>query len=455
MNDVYQQFLDKAVSLHQQGKLDEAEVIYNRILNRKNFEEVLLFLLSDLYIRKGYSGLAINLLSGLLMNNPDHAQAYCNLGVAYRKENFYDLAKGAWLKAIEKGGETAEVCSNLASLYADHAQPEKALEWCEKALKLDPDSTETKWHKALALLTLGNWEKGWKHYEVRQQLESWESRKTITVPLWDFKKTNHLYIHGEQGVGDEIMFASVIPDVLKLAEKITVEVNPAVAGIIRQTWPQLHVVTEETLGDYTAKIPIGSLASRFRTISFPGEPYLTPNPERVKFYREELEKLGSPPYIALAWFGGSKATRVEERSAAIADLQPIRDKYTCVSAQYTHTNEILEPQRIEAGLPKINDECVGLDLAEQAALFKAVDAVVTVQQTASHVGGAVGAKTYVMVSAFPDWRHGVNTDSMPWYKSVKLFRRKPEETWEPTVKRILEALDADFRKLSDAESKVA
>jgi regulator of sirC expression with transglutaminase-like and TPR domain len=437
---MFQRFLNEGLELHKQGNFKQALFHYNRLLNLNPFDETLLFLTADAYMREEHNGLAVNLLTNLIQHNPERSDAWCNLGTAYRKENFRDKAKYCWTKAIDLAGDTVEVCSNMASLYADAGQPTLALFWVQKALKCDPENIQAHWLKALALLTQAKWKAAWDAYSYRTKLENWDSRKTIEVPQWDGKPVNNLYIHGEQGVGDEIMFLSLINDAIPKAKKITLEVNKKVAEIVRQTWPDIHVVTTETKGDYDAKIPMGSLAALYRRNGkdFTGEPYLTPSPERVEHYRNELKKLGPTPYIGLTWLGGLKATRIEERSLPVTDLKPFQ-KYTCVSVQYEDTNPLLAKERESIGLHKINDLCVGGDLSEQAALFKALDAVVTVQQTAVHVAGAVGTPCYAMLNESPQWRYGLQ-DRMPWYKSVKLFRKDGE--WP--IYQVMEALDADL-----------
>lgn len=442
MNDVYVEVMERGLALHKEGKFDEAETLYNRVLNRKPFEESILFLLSDLYLRQEKNGLAINLLMNLVQNNPKHGAAWCNLGVGFRKENNYTYAKNAWLRAIAEAGETPEVCNNLATLYADRAEPVKAIDWCEKALALDPGNFTSRWQKALATLTLGDWRAGWELYETRQLLDTWDARKSIDVPLWKGEPVEHLYIHGEQGVGDEIMFASMLGCVTN-AKRITIEVHAKVAPLIKLTWPAFNVVTTETAGDYDAKVAIGSLhhiLGEYRV----GAAYLTPDPARVAHYRAELAKLGPGPYVALTWMGGMKATRVEDRSMSIEQLRPVMDAFTCVSAQYSSTNPIVEQDRLGAGLAKIDETSAGEDLADQAALFAAVDAVVTVQQTAVHVAGAVGTPCYAIIGSHPHWRYGVSGDFLPWYPSVKLIRAT--STWEDAVARALTTLQDEMRK---------
>jgi tetratricopeptide (TPR) repeat protein len=447
---MHNEFLKQGLSAHKAGNLNEAASIYSALMNQKPFDTTLQFLLADVFLRQERNGLAINLLTNLLQSNPKNADAWCNLGVGFRKENFYEEAKQAYFKAIEHGGETVEACSNMAGLYADRAEPEKALEWCNKALKLDANSVQAMWQKALALLTTKNWKDGWKLYESRQRLESWDSRKTIDAPIWDGSPVEHLYIHGEQGVGDEVMFASMLPYARPLAKRITIEVHEKFASLIRSTWPEFTVVTSETRGDYDAKIAIGSLNTLFD--KFNEGAYLAPDANRVSFYRKELEKLGPGPYVAVTWLGGTKMTRVEDRSVSLKLMQPILDAYTCVSGQY-NSNPMIEQERLDAGLAKINDESVGGDLGEQAALFAACDAVVTVQQTAVHVAGSVGAKTYALIGSHPHWRYGVEGETLPWYESVRLFRQKKD--WAEVVDNVKRALDADFGKLQGTEQRAA
>ncbi len=440
----------QGIALHKEQKYSEAEELYNRVLNRDPFNEDVLFLLGDLYLRKEYNALAINLLAGLCGRNPNNAAAWCNMGIGFRKEQDRARAMECWTRAITIGGETPEVCENIAGLYADSGKPHEALKWLEKGLKNGPGGVESNWLKALSLLTLRDWEQGWKQFEWRHKLPSWDSRPSLGCPYWDGKPVDHLYIHGEQGVGDEVMFASAIPHVIRYAKEITLEVNAKVAGIMKQTWPQFNVIKEVTPGKYDAKIAIGSLIGMFGMNT---KPYLEPHPEKVAFYRRELERLGPGPYVAVTWVGGTKMTRVEDRSFEVVNLKPILDSYTCVSAQYHHDNPYIEERRIKIGLAKINDASTGEDLHDQAALFKACDAVVTAQQTAVHVAGGVGVKTLALIGERPHWRYGIEGEEMPFYSSVRLLRKTGD--WSELIGRAKDILDADFRSVQAREQAAA
>lgn len=129
----------------------------------------------------------------------------------------------------------------------------------------------------------------------------------------------------------------------------------------------------------------------------------------------------------------------------LSDLNEITSAYTCVSAQHWMDSPAVKREQDEAmakaGIRRLSDESCGTDLHEQAALFKAADAVVTVQQTAVHVAGAVGAKTHCIIGSHPHWRYGLEGDSLPWYQSVKLHRRTSD--WKEVVARV----HADLRRL--------
>lgn len=441
---MYEEFVGKAIEQHKAGEYQKALEMYNRVLNREPTNNSLRFLMADALLRMECNGLAANLLKLQIQEEPENAEAICNLGVAYRKENFYEPAKKCWERCISLKGDSVEVCSNMAGLYADSGRPQEALGWLERALKIDPENVEANWQKALALLTVGDFSDGWKYYEWRRKLAHYDSRPNIKVPIWDGLQVRHLYIHGEQGVGDEIMFLSIVDEAIKSCMHVTLEVNRKVAALARMTWPHIDVVTDETPGDYSAKIPIGSLAGMYRRNvgDFPGRAYLKPDPRRVEFYRSRLEEFGKPPYVALTWVGGIKATRVEHRSMSLSELKPIRDAFTCVSAQYNDRNPHIDVEAEKRGLKKINEESAGGDLAEQAALFKAVDAVVTVQQTAVHVAGAVGTPCFALIAHNPQWRYLMSGNRMPWYDSVQLFRKPEDGEWP--VKDVLKALKREF-----------
>lgn len=431
LEDLYKAGLAK----HKAGDFSKAMAIYNSLLNRDPENRNLRFLVGDILSRLGNNGLAILILRDLVRDYPGYSEAWCNLGVAYRNEEDTEKAAAAWSRAIKIAGDTAEVCGNMAGLYADTGYPDEALPWCERALKCDPTSVQANWHRSMALLSKQDWIPGWEAYEWRRKYEAWDGRDNIDADDWDGgelkNKTDRLYLHGEQGVGDEIMFLSMMPYVLGVLDprQITLEVHEKLASLASYTWPGVNVISKQpnTIQDYAAKLPIGSLPKLFWKKAFGlGNSYLVPPNNLVVEYRKKLKALGPKPWVAFAWLGGVKRTNVLGRSIPVSSITPWMGKCTIVSGQYVNDNPEIEKEREYTCLPKLDDQCIGASMLHQAALFRACDHVVTVPQTALHVAGAVGTPCHIIAPERPDWRLGPKHERSPWYDSVRIYRRGPD-----------------------------
>ena len=451
MNPVIRQQLEKAYEAHLSGRLNDAEMIYNSILNNDMENPTILYLLGNVYSQKGYNGTAVNMLVNCLNAKPDFQEAWIDMGVALKKENKDDLALAAWERA-ESLGPHHEIYVNQATLYADSGDPEKAIPLCDKSINMLKEDDEKSlpalasahWNKALALLSLRRWKEAWVEHHWRKKLKDvWHPRKEIDASEWDGKSVDNLYLHGEQGKGDEVMYLSMLKDCLHLAKNIVVELNDAVAPLLRMMeYPNVTVVTGQKEANdlgikFDAKYALGDLGFLFRNDEkdFDGMAYLKADPERVDHYRNELNKLGPGPYVGIAWIGGTKTTKIHKRTIGLNRWNKLLDGITAVSLQY---GDFGEPEANKYGIPSFGEASNGKDLLEQAALIEACDYVVTVAQTAVHLAGALGKKTYVMVCETPSWRYGAEStgNKMPWYESVELIRQAKGEEWESVLDRV-------------------
>lgn len=440
------QVLNDAQEAHKKGDLEAAEKMYNAVFNRAR-PPLLLYLMGTLYMQREFHGLAILLLQECVKADPKFGPAWNNLAICFKKEHFDEASDFAFEKAEEflPGPNTP---SNRASLYINTGQPERCLELCERALKLDPNHIQSHWHKALALLEMQRWGDAWEWHESRLNPESGcnvdvrNYSETRETPWWDGKTKGVIAIHGEQGLGDEIMFASCFVDAFKTGSDFIIECNPRLEGLFKRSFPQATVIgTHGAVKNekVTHKTAMGSLPKFFRKseIDFPGKPYLTADPERSAFYRKRLDDLGQRLKVGIAWQGGVMKTRIDLRSLPIQELKPILElDADFISLQYHKTaQEDINLFEKETGI-KIHhwpEAAKGQDMDDQAALISQLDCVVTVCQTAVHVSGGLGIPTMVLCPSKPSWRYGV-TGNMPWYESVDLYRQTTD--WKETIERI-------------------
>lgn len=456
--------------------LEYAWMAFNKILDKNLGNPTLTYCLGSICFEQGWLGLAIQLLSLATEGDPTFGEGWNNLGNAYRANGMIDEARECFIKAATISPEISFIPSNIAGTYLNNGTPQAALEWAEKALKINPAEKQAKWHKALALLEMRQWAEGWDCHEVRLEGganhniadRNYSGDPLNPTPWWDGKSPGLVAVHGEQGLGDEIMFGSCISDMLKIpGVRVIFEPSPRSHTLFTRTFPDVSVhgthkvngvewVAKEGRPDF--KIAMGSLPKFFRRRDedFPGTPFLKASDVKRRDYRDRLDKLGDKLKVGIAWQGGVESTAVYYRSLHLQQMLPIlKNDATFVSLQYTpDAQENIAEFKAETGIEIVHwaDAAQGKVLDDLVALIAELDIVISVCQTAIHIAGALGKECWVLTPSRPSWRYGIEGEKMPWYNSVSLFRQDGE--WEPVIETVGEKL-ANYRRVPEAQRRVA
>jgi hypothetical protein len=310
---------------------------------------------------------------------------------------------------------------------------------------------------------LGRWETGWKNFDVGSFLEEkWErfdglyggfirrARSYAGEKYWEGPEqaVKTLVVRGEQGIGDEICYASVFDDAAKDCDRLIIECGPKLEGLFKRSFPyEVYGTRFEKQLDWQCKpdahVLSGSLCTHYRTTtgSFPGKPFLKADPERRIQWRALLDSLGKRPKIGIAWKGGRFENNSERRSINLEAFLPIlKLDADFVSLEYKDPTKEIEAFEERHGI-KIHHwkrAAESEDYDDTAALVDELDLVVTVQTAVVHLCGGLGKECWVLVPSKPHWRYGMTGDSMPWYHSVKLYRQKHD--WGGIIKHVSEEL---------------
>lgn len=461
--------------------LNKAEAIFNEILNFNIGNSVILYSLGSLHLSKGNYGLAIQMLSQVCNMAPHMGEAWNNLGLAWKDVPDFVQSEKALRKAAKNIHKDAlpDIYCNLAAIYVTRGKPEQVLEWADKALELEPTHQKALWHKGLALLEMRRWEAAWDHHECRLTggavdkiaVRNYHAPDAVT-PLWDGKTVGKLVIHGEQGMGDEVMFASCVPDAIATGCDIIFEPSPRMEKVFKRSFPGIKVYGTDEMngqrwiaehGKPDFKVALGSLPKFFRRSpeSFPGTPYLKPDAAKRAWWGDKIRASGTKkPVIGLAWQGGVQSTRYDARSFHPTLYKPLFEAIdaTWVSLQYDRTAKECVEDLKQAGVkvhhwPKAveqSDPDTGKpsDLDELFALVSKCDLVVTVCQTAVHVAGSMGIPCFCLTPSEPSWRYSAGDyGDMPWYKSVRQFRQLPgSKDWTLPIEAVAHELRSIQRK---------
>lgn len=428
-NDAHDAQIALAHDLASAGEPDEALRIASNVLNENPNEPRALFLASYVFLQAERFGMAYNLLKRAAEIVPKREQLWNNLGMCCMKMNRIEEARTYLNRSLQINKINYPAINNLALIEVNEGNPNKALELADKSLKIDPSQWDVRETMGYANLMLGNWEAGWDGFEAmvgNTKQRTADPRQD--VPYWDGSEVKRLHIRGEQGIGDEISFASILNDV---KYDVILECDRRLEGLFKRSFPQMKV--QGTRFDKNAVLSdsvdawclIGSLGWHYRSKneSFSGAPYLKADPERKLQWRALLDSLGDKPKIGIAWTGGLPDTNGERRSIDLEQLLPIlKQDATFISLQYRKPTELEDFER-DHGI-KIHHWARATeshDYDDTAALVDELDLVISVQTAVVHLAGALGKPCWVFVPNKPHWRYA--TPEFMWAKSIKLFRQ--------------------------------
>lgn len=412
------------------------------LLDRNPDDAAALFMIAVVFIRAEKFGYGYNLFKRLVEMVPKKPEPWNNLGMCQSGMGQHRKARDAYSKAwsLEK---KALYAANIGLTHMELREHRKAIEWCDTALRLDPDCTVAKVTRGFARLATGNWSEGWK--DARSSIGG-KFRKVIQFrdePMWDGTPGKHLVIYGEQGLGDEIMYASCIEDIAR-ENKVVIECDPRLQNLFRRSFPGIPVYGTRRAQEVEwpnehkidASIPIGQLPEYCRPSpgACPGKPYLKADSERRIQWRALLDSLGPKPKIGICWSGGSKHNNPKAREVGLKSFEPLMNSIEAdwISLQYKDpTQEIAESG---LSVKHWKRACETDDYDDTAALVAELDLVIGVHTTAHHLAGALGVPGIVLTTQWSNWVYQL--DSVPWYSSATMFHKRDDETWTQTMERL-------------------
>lgn len=422
---------------------DEAARQASQLLDKNPDDSLALFLLGTIYNKAERFGLAYSMFLRVVDVKPERAEGWNNVGMVLEGLHQSGKAREAFQEALKRDPKCPNYPANIALTYLEQKDYKKALEWCERAFKLDPEHNGAKTTFGMASLALGDWAKGWPAFAYAL---GGKFRKEVVYGdevRWDGSPDKTVVFYGEQGIGDEVMYASCLPDAIAACKEVVVECDPRLAGLFKRSFPGAAVYgtrrqTEvEWPNDHKldARCPVGQLPQYFRPSpqSCPGTPYLVADPERRIQWRALFDSWGKKPKIGLAWSGGSKHNNPEAREIGLEGFRELIETVDAdwVSLQYKDPSKEIE----ESGLPVRHYPRATLtaDYDDTAGLVAELDLVIGPHTSVHHLAGALGVPSLILVPTKSIWIYAL--DHMPWYRGATLLRQVG--TWKETLEKLL------------------
>jgi tetratricopeptide (TPR) repeat protein len=344
----------------------------------------------------------------------------------------------------------APALSNLAGIFLDKRAYKKAIPLFEQALAQDRTNTHIATQLAQAAFRARDLPKGWRHYDARFGLKendphATSTRRPFSQPLWQGEKLDPdhpLLLWTEQGIGEEILYASMLEEARQRCTNIMVECEARLVPLFSRSFLDVLFVPRVTppdrqLSNISFQAPMGHLGALFRNKfeDFPIElPYLQADPQKTTDIRArytELKKSRSLTGLNIGISWRSKPLRHgDPKSTELPAWTPLfkNSPHFFVSLQHeTVPEDFLSAPEVHED--KNIDQKKSLD--DFAAQTAAMDAIITVSNTTAHMAGALGIECAVLLPASRGlmWHWFDDMEGSPWYPSLTLLRQKTDGNW--------------------------
>ena len=396
----------------------------------------------------------------LIKINPRDINALLNCAVCYEKCKNVDEAMRHYDLILNIDTNNIKALNNKGFIYQNYGNFKKALNLYQKVLEINPYYPLTLLNIGVINLAKNKFNEGWKNYSYRlNNLENRIHLSSSKPELLEFNVSNKtIFAWAEQGLGDQIIYASLLPEAFKTKNNFYVSLEPRLLPLFKRSFSCVNNVTfisgAEKLLDskYDYQLPMGSLGKFFRNSikDFSSQPtgYLKADETQVNLLKQKIKK-NKKNICGIAWMSKNKEFG-EEKSLSLTQLLPILSlpNTIFINLQYGETSKEIKDILDQHGIEIISiDEIDNFnDIDALASLIEACDYIVTSSNVTAHIAGALNKKTYLLLPyAYGKiWYWGENDTHSLWYPSIEIYRNTNSNSWEKPIADLSERLRVSY-----------
>lgn len=322
----------------------------------------------------------------------------------------------------------------------------------EKANQISPFDDYTNWNLCLCLLLTSHFDAGWEKYEARWSSVGIGVKPFFHKPQWkgNFVEGT-LLIWGEQGLGDQIIYSSMLNEMARWARKLIIAIDHRLHPLYTRSFPSLVITTLEQAiisDEFDIQVAMGNLGQHLRhdTTEFlrHRSAFLQADPVRTEGLRQHLAQQETR-ICGISWFSNNKSVG-QEKSMRLHDLLPVlrMTEFEFVDLQYGDTTAERNALYRDTGIDVIRVPSIDAwnDIDGLAALVNACDIIITISNTTAHIAGALG-KTVLLMLPYSQGRFWYwqteRTDTL-WYPNVRVFRQSRDGDWDSIIEQVQASL---------------
>lgn len=461
--------LNLGVTAWNAGHLDGAEKMFRLYIERCPNRPSGYNNLGSIQRERGAFTEAIETLRSAIYRMPTEPMLWNSLGTTLVEDSRVEEGLVFYQEALRLDENFSRAWHNLAYAYMHLGSLNEASACYDKTLslsRLPSEIRESRHSRGMCLIGMGRLAEGFKEYEVRHDYEFRASVVHFTkAPVWKGESLagKRIVLVGEQGLGDEIMFANILPDIQEMVGrdgKMQVAVDRRLISLFARSFPDAEIGHYEDRkseakhirifpwatkdGDPDFYAPMGTPLQYLRKSvgDFTKAAYLTPDSLRAAEFRARLLALGPGPYVGICWRSMVTKGARGKYYSAIDAWKPIltNPNVTFVNLQYGDCAAELAEAEAKFGIKIHNFADLDLknDIDGGAALTNACDLVISAPTAAAALAGAIGKSVWFLLGA-SGWPQ-LGTDEYPWYASSRVFFPAKFGDWDEVIPRISHAL---------------
>lgn len=400
--------------------------------------------------------------------SPGNFEFHLNLGLALIGLYKFDEAKYSLETALTLNPHCTEAKLNIAHIRSNQGQHHEAIEIYENILfathNCHPDLEATiKYNLSYEYLTIGKIQEGWHLYDngLHKSVPFYLRRRpsrSFSVPQWDGQDINNstLMIWGEQGLGDEILFMSLIPDFLLKFKNVILECQPRLVSIAQRSFPNIKVRPyyfdengKQLRFDYEYHIPIGSLSKHLRKSISDYEsqrPYLIPLTNSTYLPNQLIKNNADKLIIGICWRSGLITAERSLNYIPLNDWNAIFSipNAVFINLQYGDCEEELTnaEKKFNVKIHRWPNIDLKNDLETVFSLISQMDLIVTAATAVSPMAFSIG-KNALTFKPSKDWTN-MGTNYFPFSKNMICFTPINGQEFKSVLNTIAKYIKENF-----------
>src|SRR5665213_716491 len=231
------------------GLAGPAEQFFRRVLALDPCRKEAIVNLANLLRAAGQYDAAIALVIPAVAREPRSPELHLTLGSAWRERGDGERAIVHYEAALVASPNYAPALANLADMLSDAGDRDAARTLYDKAIKSDPGNAQARLNRAVLHLLNGDLKEGWRDYAARMDVPGkvpvMPGEQRLAPWTGDSLKKKRLLVRAEQGVGDQILFASLFGELAARAKadggSVALECEPRLVPLFARSFPGVAV----------------------------------------------------------------------------------------------------------------------------------------------------------------------------------------------------------------------